>query len=127
METLTDKKTVMVFDDDPDTLALCTIVLENKGYNVHTRDNSNDVINYIDQYKPDVILMDNCIPGLGGIKATQQIKQHLQYGKIPVIYFSANNNIDLLAQEAGAEKYICKPFNINNLEQIIEEALLING
>ena len=44
--------------------------------------------------------------------------------EIPVIYFSANSDIQTLAQQAGADTYLPKPFDLNDLEKVIESALL---
>lgn len=68
---------------------------------------------------PDVILMDNWIPDDGGIVATQKLKSDEVLKEIPVIYFSANSEIELLANKAGAEAYLPKPFDLDDLEQII--------
>ena len=67
--------------------------------------------------------MDNWIPGIGGIKATQLIKSTRSTLHIPVILFSANNNIERIAKDAGAEYYLKKPFDIHTLNKMVEEAL----
>jgi CheY-like chemotaxis protein len=64
---------------------------------------------------PAVILMDNWIPDVGGIETTQQLKSHPKLKDIPVIYFSANWDIHQLAEIAGAETYLAKPFNLDDL------------
>lgn len=73
--------------------------------------------------KPDVILMDNWIPQTGGIAATQTIKKEEDLKNIPVIYFSANNDIEVLAREAGADTYIAKPFDLDDLEALIKNTM----
>lgn len=124
MTSTSEKKAVMVFDDDPDTLMLCSIILSGKGYNVHTSDNANDIIEKVKKAQPDVILMDNWIPNLGGIKATRLLKGHEEYKSIPVIYFSANNDIKQLAEQAGADTYIAKPFDISHLEKVVADVIV---
>jgi CheY-like chemotaxis protein len=118
-----DKKVVMVFDDDQDTLMLCSIILSAKGYTVHTCDTCKDIVKNVQETHPDLILMDNWIPDKGGIEATLMLKNHPELQSIPVVFFSANNEVDMLAQQAGADKYISKPFNIDDLEKIVEETL----
>ncbi|MNL16619.1 DNA-binding response regulator CreB [compost metagenome] len=68
--------------------------------------------------------MDNWIPEIGGIKATQLVKQHPDFKHIPVIYVSANNDIHLLAEEAGADSYLEKPFNLDDLESAVNTMLM---
>lgn len=118
-----NKKTILIFDDDANILELCSIILEEAGYEIKTSETSHDIIEKVESYLPDVILMDNWIPDIGGIAATQLLKNHPEYKKIPVIYFSANNDIHVLAEKAGADKFLSKPFDLIALENIIEETL----
>ncbi|MCR6718994.1 MAG: response regulator [Chitinophagaceae bacterium] len=80
------------------------------------------VLEKIRQAKPDVVLMDNKIAPEGGIVATRLIKSDNETSSIPVVYFSANINVDVLSREAGADFVLQKPFNIWELEQVIERA-----
>ena len=112
-------KKVFIFDDNKDILELCTLILEGAGYETKTSSTSNHIIDQVASYQPDVILMDNWLPDVGGIEATQELKRHPQYKDIPVIYFSANNDIKSLAETAGAESYLAKPFDIDQLEEIV--------
>jgi two-component system cell cycle response regulator DivK len=109
-------KKVFIFDDNKDILDLCSLILEGAGYEIKTSSTSNDIIDQVAGYEPDVILMDNWLPDVGGIEATRALKKHPQYKDIPVIYFSANNDIKALAETAGAESYLSKPFDIDELE-----------
>lgn len=113
------EKRILICDDDADILSICTYILEEQGWTVHTRTHCNDILKVIGEIKPQVILMDNWIPETGGIKATQAIKAVEEYKTIPVIYFSANNDIKSLATEAGADTFLAKPFDIEELEQVI--------
>lgn len=119
----TEKKKVIIFDDDDDILSICTYILEDHGWKVYTYDNCNDVTGKVANIMPDVILMDNWIPDTGGIEATQALKADAMLKSIPVVYFSANSDIQSLAKTAGAESYIAKPFDINDLERVINEAV----
>lgn len=115
-------KRILICDDDTDILSICQFILEEIGLEVYTRNNCNNIISVVAEVKPDVILMDNWIPDTGGIIATRILKQHPEFKKIPVIYFSANTDIKLLAQDAGADSYLAKPFDINDLERAITSA-----
>jgi CheY-like chemotaxis protein len=121
--TTMNHKTVLLFDDDINILEVCTIILEECGYKVAISETSHDIIEKVMEIQPDVILMDNWIPEIGGVKATQLLKQHPDFKHIPVIYVSANSDIHLLAQQAGADTYLEKPFNIDDLENIVEQVL----
>ena len=110
----------MIFDDDKDILDICTIILQVKGYKVFTETSCEDVIQKITACQPKVILMDNKIPETGGIIATKLIKQNAGTKNIPVIFFSANINVAQLSKEATAEYFLQKPFDITELENLVE-------
>ena len=109
----------MIFDDDEDILNILVYLLEEKGWKVNTRTSCVNIINDIEESKPDIILMDNWIPETGGKVATQTIKKHPEHKAIPVVYFSANNDIETLAAEAGADTYLAKPFDLDHLEELL--------
>ncbi|HVU94555.1 MAG TPA: response regulator [Puia sp.] len=116
-------KRVLILDDDLDILQICTIVLRKKGFDVQTLNSSNQVLNQVKAYRPDVILMDNWIPGPGGIEATRLLKGAPDTQDIPVIFFTANSNVTQLAREAKADYFLQKPFDITELEATVQMAL----
>lgn len=110
---------IIIFDDDEDILSICNYVLQEQGWEVHTYTDCNNIVEKVSGIMPSVILMDNWIPDVGGIAATKTLKVTDQLKDIPVIYFSANSDIQLLASQAGAETYLAKPFDLDELERII--------
>jgi CheY-like chemotaxis protein len=117
------KKRVLILDDDPDILQICAIVLKKKGFDVSTMNTSSHVVDQVRTYQPNVILMDNWIPGPGGIEATRILKLNPETHDIPVIFFSANSNVTQLAREAQADYFLQKPFDITELEAIVQMAI----
>lgn len=117
-------KRIIIFDDDEDILSICSYILEEQGWEVHTFTDCNNIVEKVSSVNPSVILMDNWIPDAGGIIATQTLKKSDDLKHIPVIYFSANSDIQLLAEHAGAETYLAKPFDLEDLEQIINTVLV---
>jgi len=113
-------KRILIFDDDTDILSICTYILQELGWDVKTFPHCNDIVNTVRAFNPNVILMDNWIPDSGGVVATQAIKAESDLKDIPVVYFSANNDIQSLANKAGADTYLEKPFDLNELENVIE-------
>jgi DNA-binding NtrC family response regulator len=117
-------KKIVIFDDDEDILSICSYILEEQGWEVHTFTDCNNIVDKVSGVSPDVILMDNWIPDAGGIIATQTLKKDDQLKNIPVVYFSANSDIQLLADHAGAETYLAKPFDLEELERVIKTVLV---
>ena len=120
-------KKIIIFDDDEDILSICSFILEEQGWNVYTYTDCNNVIEKVASVLPDAILMDNWIPDDGGIIATRLLKNNPSLKNIPVIYFSANSDIELLANHAGADTYLAKPFELEELEKVIDKVLLRNA
>ncbi len=117
------KKKILIFDDDNTILEVITIIFEENGYHVEISETSHDILEKVAQYQPDVILMDNWIPKIGGVEATRLLKNHEEFKSIPVIYVTANNDIVALAKEAQADDYVAKPFNLEDLEDKVAQYL----
>ena len=117
------KNTIIIFDDDAEILQICSIILEAKGFRVVTENHCGNVAQKIIDSAAKVVLMDNSIPDTGGIAATKVIKQTDTVKHIPVIFFSANSNVVAMSQQAGADYYLAKPFDINQLEEMVKKAI----
>ncbi|MXV51100.1 response regulator [Pedobacter sp. HMF7647] len=115
---------ILIFDDDIDILSICSYILSEQGWEVFTSENCNDIVKRVRDIAPNVILMDNWIPDTGGIVATRALKNEADLKQIPVVYFSANNDIHTLAQQAGADTFLPKPFDIQELESKINSVLV---
>lgn len=116
-------KRILVFDDDPTIFDIIKYVLEEKGMEVLSSGDSNDVVNKIKHIKPDIIMMDNHIPDHGGIVATQNIKMQKELQHIPVIFFTASEDVKDLAKRAGADAFLAKPFGLETLYGVIKQLL----
>lgn len=119
------KKSILIFDDDPEILMVCKIILEQGNYEVETRVFCDDIIKDIKQVKPDIILMDLWIPMIGGEEAINRMKNNSTTRHIPVILFSANAEIDSIAKKTNVNGFLKKPFDINMLLSAIENAIAV--
>ncbi|MFS4428645.1 response regulator [Chryseobacterium sp. GVT01B] len=117
------KKRILIFDDEAAILEVITIIFEENGYDVRISETSHDILEKVADYQPDVILMDNWIPKIGGVEATKLLKSTEEFKHIPVIYVTANNDIVALASEAKADDYVSKPFNLDDLEAMVAKHL----
>lgn len=116
-------KRFLVCDDDTSISEVVAIVLTDlKLAEVHTLPDCDNIIQQIDTIKPSVIFMDDKIPNDGGTRATQLNKNHPEYKNIPIVYFTASNDIHLLAGKAGANYTLSKLFNISQLEAVVQLA-----
>lgn len=115
-------KRILVCDDDQDTLYFLTFALTGIGWEVFTSEDCNNIVDKVNKFNPSVIVMDNSIPDQGGIITTRILKKHARLKHIPVVFFTGHNDIASLAEEAGADFYLIKPFQINKLQKLVSEA-----
>lgn len=114
---------VLIYDDDKDILLVTSTILELKGFEVKGREHCREMDEDVRSFRPNVILMDNWLPDISGVKAIQHLKSQPDFRDIPVIFFSANSNVEKLAGEAGADYMLSKPFEISELQTIIQRAV----
>ena len=114
-------KKVFIFDDNIEILELCTEILQDIGCEVKTSPTTNRVEQQVADYMPDLIFKDNWLPDRSGIEATKLLKANDRLKNIPVIYFSANSNISELANQAGADDFLAKPFDIDKFEETVKK------
>ncbi|UII20175.1 response regulator [Fulvivirga ligni] len=114
---------ILVYDDDDDILEICKYILERNGYEVHTRQSCGEVIADLTVVRPDAVIMDNWIPTIGGVKATQLIKKDAEFSKTPVLLFTASKDARALAEEGGADAFIEKPFSLKDMEESVQSLL----
>ena len=115
-------KSILICDDDVDILEVTKIILQQK-FNIETLTHCNDIFQNFDRFRPDLILMDLWIPDMGGEAVTRLLKSSDKTKDIPVIIFSANNDIEKVAINAGADGYLRKPFDIKTLNTTINRFL----
>jgi two-component system cell cycle response regulator DivK len=116
---MSTERIIAIFDDDEDILTICSYILTELGWQVHTFTSCAHILDQLGGLRPAVIFMDNWIPDEGGIVATRTLKESARFRYTPVVYFSANSDIGLLAEAAGADAYLAKPFDLDELEKMI--------
>ncbi len=116
-------RTVLVCDDDESILDVTSILLSYAGFNVLIQQESNRLIRQAIKEQPDVLLLDIWMPLMSGDQLTRIIKKTSEIAHIPVILFSAAIDGKIIAKEAGADRFIEKPFDLDNLSHIINDVL----
>lgn len=115
-------KRVLICDDDKDVLCSLEELLTELNWEVVCSENAANIISKIEAVKPSVIIMDNWLPGEGGVTAIRKIKEHSDFNKIPVIFITGSEHISSLASYAGADLYLQKPVTSESLTHILDEA-----
>jgi DNA-binding response OmpR family regulator len=114
-------KTVLVADDDPAILEVIKIILEEHGYKVITVSDGGLVRGEILSKKPSLVLLDIWMSGHDGRDITKLVKADKQTQKVPIVVISAHNETGKIAKEAGADNFLSKPFNIDELLSMVKQ------
>jgi len=111
------KQKILVVDDEPDLVELVKDVLERNDYLVISAGNADIAIKKVRESKPDLIILDLNLPGIGGTEVCRILKQDKKTSSIPIIMLTVKSTeIDRIAGlEAGADDYITKPFSTGEL------------
>lgn len=113
---------ILVVDDDAEVLEMCKIILEDGGYNVITNDGTS-VESTVREKLPDLVILDVVLPGFDGREISKRIKKHDSTKHIPIILISANINLNNTSDRSGADYFLNKPFNIDELHSIVKVSL----
>ncbi|MEH6911070.1 MAG: response regulator [Oceanicoccus sp.] len=102
--------TILIVEDEKKIADLLSDYFLQSSYNIHWIHNGIDVIPWVKEHRPDLILLDLMLPGKDGISICTEIRQ---FSHCPVIMITARvDEIDrLIGLELGADDYICKPFS----------------
>ena len=116
------RKTILVADDDVSIVDAISIMLgEIGGHEVVTEHNGDNVQNVAEQAMPDLILLDLWMSGVDGKDVCRKLKSSEKTAQIPVVIFSANRDIRTIAEEAGANDYLAKPFDMSDMLSKVEK------
>ncbi len=107
-------KKILVADDDPAILEVIALILEFEGYEVNTTADG-DNLRQIKKELPDVILLDIWMSGVDGRDVCADLKKNPATKDIPIIMISANKDASQIAQQCGADDFIAKPFEMDEL------------
>ncbi|GBE40936.1 sporulation initiation phosphotransferase F [bacterium BMS3Bbin09] len=117
------EKNILVVDDDISVSTGVRITLEDK-YDVATVDSALDAFDYLADHKVDLILLDIKMPRMNGLEALDEIrKRHPETSVVMLTAYPTEENIKK-SWESGANGFLSKPFNVNELRDYVDKALL---
>jgi len=116
-------KKILVVDDDPDILDALQLALEDAGYEVTTTEKGEYAENLRDTNGglPDVIILDVLLSGKDGRIICQRLKSQEDTKHIPVLMMSAHPNAHQSSKAVGADDFLAKPFDIDELLDKVAE------
>jgi DNA-binding response OmpR family regulator len=118
-------KKILVVDDDFNILKLIAIRLKANNYDVVTASDGLYAIKKVYEEKPDLIILDIEMPVGGGMGVFKNLKMNTETMLIPVIFITAYPSEEMQSKvlEMGAEDFITKPFNADELMAKVRKAL----
>lgn len=111
------RDTVLVVDDEPDSLRFLTDTLESAGVTVLVAVSGATALDLLQHVTPDLILMDGIMPGMTGFETTARIKRRAGLAHVPVVFMTGLTESEHVVQgfEAGGIDYLRKPVNVHEL------------
>ena len=120
---------ILWVDDEIDSLTSQIMFLEKKGYEVQTKTNGFDAVEYVKENVVDVVLLDETMPGITGLQTLQQIKE--ANSNLPVVLITKNEAENIMDEAIGSQisDYLIKPVNPNqvwlSLKKLIDNKRLV--
>jgi CheY-like chemotaxis protein len=119
-------KTVLVCEDDSNLRTLVRLALGD-GYRVVEAAEGNAALELIRSENPDLIVLDLMLPGRSGLELLAEIRSANGHTATPVVVISAWAHSDAAAVAAGADRFLAKPFDPDELQSIVADLLEANG
>ena len=119
-------KDVMIVDDDQDIIEAIKEVLSEFDVEIRTTGNGNTAVEMIQEKTPDLLILDQMLPGRSGFLVLEKIRPlRKETGKPPVIMITANpgSRHKVYAETLGVDAYINKPFRMEKLVKAAESLL----
>jgi two-component system response regulator VicR len=114
---------VLVVDDDEGLLETLHDLLEMEGYSVVVAHNGMEALEKLEMLKPAVVLLDLRMPRMDGATFAREVHQRGNLGSLYIIVMTANLDAHKTAAAIGANDFLAKPFDVDELLGKIELAL----
>jgi DNA-binding response OmpR family regulator len=116
---------ILVVEDEPAIRNLIVMALTNEGYAVRQAWSGTGAVQQAASERPDLVVLDIMLPGLDGFAVAEELRRH--YGpELPIIAMSAASRLLEQAREMGANGYLSKPFDLDELVETVESNLQAN-
>lgn len=111
-------KQIMIIEDDAAILEIFDIILNDKYLVTGFRNGNAVMFGAVDV--PDLFIIDQRLPGYSGVEVCAYIKANGLLGQVPVLMTSAMAGVAKIARAAGADEFICKPFGIDEVRNLVD-------
>jgi len=114
-------KKILVVDDDEGILDAVAFFLEECGYVVKAISDGTLTCSVVAEFQPDLILLDVLLSGVDGRDVCRELKDNRRYRHIPIIMISAHPTAKAETKQYGAQEFLAKPFDTEDMLRTVEE------
>jgi len=120
---------ILIVDDERPYVDLLGELLERYGLEVHTAYDAGDALFRLRAKKPDLILLDLKMPQMDGLSFIDQLRSKSRWSTIPIVVVSAKTAKEdqKAALEAGANRFLPKPFSSEDLKKVLGEFVAVSA
>ncbi|WP_226065000.1 response regulator [Kaistella polysaccharea] len=117
-----NSKKIVIIDDDIAILDSLGTMLDFEGFEVNTFERGSEIFSFVEQsHKPNIILLDMWLSGEDGRDICRKLKQNEETRNIPIVIMSASRGLEHTAIESGANAFIAKPFEIDDIINTVQQ------
>ena len=119
--TENSKKKILIVDDEPDIVETLKFLIESEGFESIIALDGEEALRKAKEENPDLMILDVMLPKINGYKVCRLLKFDSKYKHIPILMVTARSQEEdkVIGEETGADEYITKPFDINELVEKI--------
>ena len=117
------KKRVLVIDDDSGIGEMLKTLLEFYGFDVDVTEKPDEAESIISEKDTDMVILDMLISGVNGTDVCRRLRKNENTAEIPILMMSALHDAGKKCKEAGADDFIAKPFEMEELIKTINGVL----
>ena len=122
---MTEKKRILVVDDQREILDVTSLVLQSAGYSTETASSGDEALDRVTSEPFDLVLLDINMPGMDGWETLRLLRADDQLEQLVVIMFSIKGEVSdkVHSLQEGASGFISKPYEVDDLVHRIDRAL----
>ncbi|MCE7861891.1 MAG: DNA-binding response regulator, partial [Chloroflexi bacterium CFX2] len=119
------KQKILIVEDDPDVAEMLTAYFRSQEYDVFTVNWGEDGVRSALQVNPELVILDIRLPDIDGYEVAYRLRKNRRTSNIPIIFLTEKRDRSdrLQGLEIGADDYITKPFDVQELRLRVRNAL----